>query len=66
MSTVREIEDAVQRLSDEDRKAFRTWFASFDADEWDREFEDNVTAGRFDWLAKEARRAKQDGTCTKR
>jgi hypothetical protein len=66
MSTVREIEDAVQRLTEEDRKVFRAWFAEFDAKEWDRQLENDVRAGQLDWLVEEARLAKQDGTCSKR
>jgi hypothetical protein len=55
MSTVHEIEDAVRRLSAEDRTAFRAWFAEFDAEEWDRQLDADVAAGRLDWLIHEAR-----------
>jgi outer membrane murein-binding lipoprotein Lpp len=66
MSTVEELEAAVQRLSPEDRAAFRAWFAEFDANEWDRQLESDVVAGRLDWLAAEALADRSAGRCTDR
>jgi hypothetical protein len=66
MSTVQEIEAAVRQLSPDERAAFRAWFAEFDADEWDRQIEADVTAGRLDWLADEARRDLREGRCVDR
>jgi hypothetical protein len=54
MSTVEELEAAVQQLSPEDRAAFRAWFAEFDANEWDQQLDADVAAGRLDWLVDEA------------
>ena len=48
MSTVEELEAAVKKLSPEERQAFRAWFAKFDAEEWDRQLEGDVAAGRLD------------------
>jgi hypothetical protein len=45
MGTVREIEEAVVRLSAEDLDAFRQWFAEFDADVWDCQIEADVLCG---------------------
>lgn len=66
MSTVEQLEEAVRRLSAEDRAAFRTWYAEFDAAEWDRQLEADVSAGRLDWLADEARQDRNAGRCTDR
>jgi hypothetical protein len=66
MSTVHEIEEAIQRLSPEDRAALRVWLAELDATEWDRQMEADVEAGRLDWLADEARQDLQSGRCTDR
>lgn len=66
MSTVREIEEAVQKLSDEDRAIFRAWFAAYDAAQWDRQLEEDVAAGRLDWLMEEARADRDAGRCTER
>lgn len=66
MSTVEELEAAVQRLSPDERAAFRAWFAEFDAQEWDRQLESDIAAGRLDWLAAEALTDLQAGRCTDR
>ncbi len=66
MSTIEELEAAVQRLSPEDRAAFRAWFAEFDAHEWDRQIEKDVAVGRLDWLAAEALADQKAGRCTDR
>lgn len=55
MNSHTQIEDAVRNLSFEERSAFRIWFAEFDAQEWDRQFEADVESGRLDWLIAEAR-----------
>jgi len=66
MSTIKELEEAVRRLSPEERAAFRAWYAEFDAAEWDREIGADVAAGRLDWLVAEARLDRQEGRCTDR
>jgi hypothetical protein len=66
MTTLQRLEEAVRRLSAEERAAFRAWFAEFDAAEWDRQFEADVSAGRLDWLAEEARADLHAGRCTDR
>lgn len=66
MSTVEELEAAVERLSPVDRAAFRAWFAEFDAQEWDRQLESDASAGRLDWLVAEALADRQAGRCTDR
>ena len=64
MSSVKQIESAVAQLSPEELAAFRSWFADFDAEVWDREFEKDVAAGRFDALGDEASRDLSEGRCT--
>ena len=54
MSTVTEIERAVQQLAPEELAKFREWFAEFDAARWDEQIERDVAAGRLDPLAEEA------------
>jgi hypothetical protein len=66
MSTVEKIEEAIQQLSPPERAVFRAWFAEFDAQEWDRQLEDDVAAGRLDWLIAEARSDRQAGRCSDR
>lgn len=64
MSTVQEIQEALRRLSPEELAAFRDWYAEFDAEAWDRQFEEDVAAGRLDHLADEAIRDLREGRCT--
>lgn len=66
MSDVQQIEEAVRRLSDDERAEFRAWFVEFDAEEWDRQFEADVEAGRLDWLIDEMRQGLREGRCTDR
>jgi hypothetical protein len=63
MSTIQEIEDAIRKLPAEDLAALRAWFAEFDAAAWDRQFEQDVAAGRLDELADEALRDLREGRC---
>jgi hypothetical protein len=51
MITIHEIEQAISKLPPEDLAAFRAWFAEFDAEVWERQFEQDVAAGRLDALA---------------
>ena len=63
MSTIQEIETAVRKLSREELSAFRSWFVEFDAAAWDRQFEEDVAAGRLDSLAEEALDDLRHGRC---
>jgi hypothetical protein len=64
MNTLQEIEIAISKLSPEELAAFRTWFAEYDAQIWDREFEADVKAGRLDTLAQKALKDLKEGRCT--
>jgi hypothetical protein len=66
MITIQQLENAVRQLSPEELATFRVWFAEFDADEWDRQFEADVSAGRLDWLVEKGRRDLREGRCTDR
>ncbi len=62
--TIQKIKEAVSQLSSEDLAAFRAWFAEFDAEMWDRQFEEDAAAGRLDRLVDEALRDLREGRCT--
>ncbi len=64
MSTIEEIEDAIRQLSDGELAALCAWFAEFDAEAWDRQFERDVAAGRLDALADEALQDVREGRCS--
>ena len=59
--SLNEIERAVRQLSSEDLSAFRAWFAEFDAELWDRQFEADVVAGRLEALAEKALQHVREG-----
>ena len=57
MSKVEAIEQQIEKLSPAELVAFRRWYASFDAETWDRQFEADVKAGKLDALADKVLRA---------
>jgi hypothetical protein len=54
MSNLQKIKTAISQLSAHELTAFRDWFTAFDAERWDRQFEEDVTAGRLNGLAEQA------------
>ena len=64
MSTLEEVEAAVQQLSPANWAEFRAWFLSFDASDCDQQMEDDLTAGKLDWIANEAISDSQAGRCS--
>lgn len=52
--SVQELETAVARLSPDELARFTEWFEEFKAEEWDRQIEADVEAGRLDSLIREA------------
>lgn len=64
MSNLQEIETAISHLPADELAAFRVWFAQFDAQMWDREFEADVAAGRLDRLAQQALQHLREGRCS--
>lgn len=55
MTTVKEIEKAVEHLPPKDLSQFRNWFEKFEAAAWDQQFEADVKDGHLDMLVNEAR-----------
>ncbi len=54
MVTVKELEKAVTDLSSDKLAEFRAWFESFDAAQWDNQFEEDVSSGKLDRVAENA------------
>jgi succinate dehydrogenase flavin-adding protein (antitoxin of CptAB toxin-antitoxin module) len=65
MSRVEQIESQIQQLSDDELRAFRNWFAEYDAEMWDQQFAHDVEAGKLDHLAERALRDHHAGKSTK-
>jgi hypothetical protein len=66
MTTAQVIEASVEQLPPEQRAEFRAWFEVFDAREWDQQMDQDLGAGRLDWLAEEAMADLAAGHCTDR
>jgi hypothetical protein len=64
MHKVEEIEEQIRSLSGSELVEFRKWYAEFDAQEWDRQFEADVKAGKLAALGEAARRARREGKST--
>jgi hypothetical protein len=62
--SVQQLEAAVSNLSREELAAFRKWFMEFDAEIWDKQFEEDVADGRLDKLAEEAIADLKEGRTT--
>lgn len=54
ISTIREIEQAVTRLSKDELGRFRAWFDEFDAAAWDKQFENDARSDKLKKLADKA------------
>jgi hypothetical protein len=64
MSTIEEIKSAISHLPRKELVRLRAWFEEFEAEEWDRQFVEDVQNGKLDKLAKQATKEFQDGKCT--
>jgi hypothetical protein len=65
MNKVQELEHKIRQLSAEELANFRQWFAEYEAEAWDRQFEADVKAGRLDALADKALGDHAAGRSTK-
>ena len=61
MTTVSELQEAILSLSESDYSKLRPWLLDQDWEQWEREFNEDVRAGRLDDLAAEALEAKARG-----
>lgn len=65
MGKLENIERQIKDLSPQEMAELREWFAAFDAEAWDHQFEADVRAGKLDALAEKALQAHASGTTTK-
>jgi hypothetical protein len=61
MTKIETLEKEIEQLSPQELRAFRPWFAEFDAELWDQELERDVAAGKLDRLADAAVAAHKRG-----
>jgi hypothetical protein len=64
MSRLEAIENQVKELDSRELESFRQWFAEFDAEIWDRQFESDVESGRLDQAAERVLRDHDAGRST--
>lgn len=62
--SIEDLETAVSHLSAVEFARFREWFEEFAADQWDRQIEADMRAGRFDAAGKRADEDFEAGRCT--
>ena len=65
MRKVSDLERQVKSLSADELASFRRWFAEFDAEAWDRQFEADARSGKLDALAGRARQSHAAGKSSK-
>ena len=61
MSSVEDIEKAIEKLPPAELAAFRSWFEAFDAATFDRKIAQDAASGRLDDLADQALKAHRQG-----
>jgi len=54
MTSVKDIERAIENLPKSDLAEFSAWFERYEAEMWDKQFEADVVAGRFDQMRADA------------
>jgi hypothetical protein len=62
--SVDELQAAVSQLSPDDLGRFSEWFEEFLADQWDRQTEADILAGRLDAAGERADEDFEAGRCT--
>jgi hypothetical protein len=61
MTTVEDVEKAIERLNPRELARFRAWFEMFDAQQFDAAIQHSFLAGNFDTHADEALAAHRAG-----
>lgn len=62
--SVLELEQAISQLPAEELSKLAAWFEEFMADEWDKQIERDVAAGKFDQIIRKADEDFEAGRCT--
>lgn len=63
MTSIKEIESAIEKLTKDELAALREWFEKFDAKLWDQQFEEDASSGKLDRLANQAMADFKSGKC---
>ncbi len=60
---ITQLKTAVTELSQNELAEFVEWFEDFQESLWDRQIEDNLKAGKFNLLIRQAEQAFSEGKC---
>ena len=63
-SSIKEIEKAIIALPKDQFAQLREWFINFDAENWDKQFEEDAQSGKLDQLAADAIADFKKGNCS--
>jgi hypothetical protein len=63
MSTVKQIEAEILKLSPEELSQLAGWVLDLDEQRWDEQIEQDIASGKLDFLAKEALAEFEAGNC---
>ena len=58
MLKIEQLQMEIEALSEQDFARLRSWFAEKDWEQWDKQLESDVAAGKLDFLLAEASTAK--------
>ncbi len=61
--TIRDLESAIAKLPPRKLAAFRVWFYKYEARVWDKQFAQDVKAGKLDQVAEKAVEDYKKGRC---
>jgi hypothetical protein len=64
MSNIEKVESQIRSLNFDELRAFRTWFAQFDAEAWDQQIESDSKNGSLRSLADRALAEHEAGRST--
>jgi hypothetical protein len=60
---ITELKTAVKQLPENELAEFVEWFEEFQESLWDRQIEEDLKAGKFDTLMRQAEQAFSEGKC---
>jgi hypothetical protein len=60
---IQEVKRIIAGLAPNEMTEFRAWFADYDAEAWDKQFEEDVKAGRLDNMSQKAINDFRKGNC---
>jgi hypothetical protein len=65
MHNVDDLQKEITSLPAADFSRFRTWFLEYDAQNWDKQFENDVNSGKLEKFASDALKELKNGKCSK-